>query len=55
MWQRTCAAGDMWGCHGLAYMYRGGVAVSKDEARARALFKKACAGGFAHACPLASP
>lgn len=45
-----CDRGDAGSCYHLAYHYLGGKDLPRDDARAAALFEKACAGGVARAC-----
>jgi TPR repeat protein/tRNA A-37 threonylcarbamoyl transferase component Bud32 len=45
-----CARGDLKACSTLAGLYAAGVGVPQDDARAIALYQKACEGGEASAC-----
>ena len=38
------------GCSNLGNCYRNGTGVEHDLAKAKELFKKACAGGYTNAC-----
>ena len=49
--RRAAMAGTCAAATSLAGLYEKGVGVSKDEAKAIALYQKACDGGFKDACP----
>ncbi len=48
--QRECASGEICGCWRLGLLYQRGEGVSKDEAKAIELFRKACDGGCTAGC-----
>ncbi len=45
-----CGNGDMQSCEAIGYLYSNGWGVQVDLSLARAFYKKACDGGWQHAC-----
>jgi TPR repeat protein len=50
LYQRACSLGSIAGCVSLASLYENGKGVTKDRARAKSLYEKACNDGDALAC-----
>jgi TPR repeat protein len=48
--QRVCEGKRVAGCGTLAFLYEKGYGVAEDEARALALYRKACGGGITSSC-----
>lgn len=50
LYDQTCAAGNIYDCDRLGFMYMNGLGVTKDTARAELLETKACDGGNPYGC-----